>query len=95
MFLCPSVPRFFQVPKKLLERLQAQLEGGEEEEEHEGLDEREEALLAGQGEEGLQREGGSRGRAAGQGEMADQWGEFDDLVESWLVSRGGYSIKAL
>ncbi len=64
-------PRFFQVPKKVLEALQGQLEE-EEEEEAEVVEDVE--------------GGDSTASTSGRDEDREQWGQFDDMVESWLVS---------
>ena len=77
MHLLPG--RFFQVPKRLLEQLQAQPAGvGEElldgDEGAEGVEEQE------------QQQGASSSAASDKDPVeAEKWQQFDDLVESWLV----------
>ncbi len=73
--------RFFQVPKKLLERLQAQLEGEEEFDSDEEGDEG----AAGAEAAGEWEGGAGAGR---DGAEEEKWQQFDDLVDSWLVRDG-------
>jgi ribosome biogenesis GTPase A len=70
----PSSPGYFQVPKKLIERLVAQRQGGNDED----------VDLIDDEEDGVAAAAAAAAAAGGEEEEPGRWNEFDDMVESWL-----------